>query len=446
MKNRLVKLLRSPTLKVMLLTFVGMLLGLLADILIAAKLGTSISADALIIALSLPRISDIVWREGTRFSLVPLFLQYKDKANEQEYNRFVSGIVNLSLVVGLLIALVLAIFAPLIVIGLAPGFSSEGRSEAAFLLQASAPMALFAPPIAVLSVVLNSQKRFSVVALRNAAAPALVVAAIAFTWNFKNISLWVALAYSVGFAAFFVMVFIDAFKAGHQHQWKAWVSKEDLSSLWEAGFLPTFGFILRQMANLIRSQLLPSLVGVGGVSMLYFAMRVVSAAQTLLGISIATTSLPAMTEDDLAGKKSRLGSALRRNLKSALLITVPATLFIALFNQQIIEGLYGRGSFGEASIQQTSDVFLWFGMGLVFACIIPLLEAGLYAQRKYLLLFYTMVSMSFVGVFMSWLFLQWQGLAGIAMGASLMLVINVGVILYFLEKTGVSLFAKFNEK
>jgi putative peptidoglycan lipid II flippase len=69
------KILRSPTSQVMSLTFVGLAIAWIGDILLAAILGTGQTMDALVVAISLPRLVDTVAREGTRQSLVPLFLE-----------------------------------------------------------------------------------------------------------------------------------------------------------------------------------------------------------------------------------------------------------------------------------------------------------------------------------------------------------------------------------
>jgi peptidoglycan biosynthesis protein MviN/MurJ (putative lipid II flippase) len=379
-----------------------------------------------------------VVREGTKFSLVPLFIDHREALKPESYERFVSSIVNLALGVGIIVMILLETFSPWMVIVLAPGLSPEAKAEATLLLRTCAPMVIFSPGIAVLSVLLNSQKRFTMVALRNAVAPGLVVAAIVLAWNQNQIALWVSVAYALGFAGFFMTVFLDAQSTGYRHQWSAWISKQDSLRLWQAASLPTFGFILEQLSSLARRQVFPSLVAGGGVATFYFASRLVSAGQSLLGVTIATTSLPSMTEDERAGNKSRLSNALRKNLKRVLFVTSPAVILIMGFHKQIVHGLYGRGSFGEASIQQTSQVFFWLGLSLIFSCIIPVLNVGLYAQKAYQLAFYRMVFSAFLSIVLVWL-LWSQGLVGIAMGGTLSAALSVLLIIYLLHLTGVSL-------
>ncbi|MGF1486522.1 MAG: murein biosynthesis integral membrane protein MurJ [Prochloraceae cyanobacterium] len=441
MRDRLLKKLRSKALVVMIITFFGMLFGLLVDILTAARFGNSQTADALIIALSFPRLIDTVSREGTKFSLVPLFIERKEALSSKSFNHFASGIFNLSLISGITLTIFCEIFASIILIPLAPGLSPEAFSETVFLFRVCAPLIIFAPGIAVLSVLLNSQKHFYMVAFRNAVAPSFMVAAYGFAWNAENVAFWVVLSFAIGFAVFLITLFFDARRIlGHQHQWLAIASKEDLVRLWGAGFLPTIGFIFRQTGNIISRQSLVTLAAPpGGVAIFYFATRLFAAAQNLIGVSIVTTSLPAMTEHDLAGNRAKLAAAIRKNLADVLIVTLPAVFLIVFFNEYIINLIYQRGNFSAEDVKQTSEIFFWLGWGLIFTSLVPVLNSGLYAQRAYNVVFKVMVSMTFVGVILSWIFLQWKGLAGVAIAISLNGLIAVLTLIYCLSKTGISL-------
>lgn len=437
--NYINKVRNSRSLRVMSLTFIGMLLALVVDVLLAARLGTSQTTDALVIAFSLPKLIDTVSRDGIKFSFIPLFIERRKTLSEKAFNRFVSGIINVALVFGIIVTILFEILAPGIVKALAPGFSSAGTAEATLLFRACVPLVVFAPANAILSVLLNSQKRFYGVALRNAVAPGFMLAGFGLAWGRSNVALWVAIAYAVGFAVFFLTLFTDATRSGYQHSWKSWSSRNDLSRLWEAGFLPTLGFILGQLGRLITRQVLVSFVAVGAIASFYFAVRLVSAAQSIIGVSIATTSLPAMTEHELTGQKSRLASAMRKNMVKVLLVSLPAVIFIVFFNQTAIDLLYGYGSFNEAAIAQTSQVFTWLGLSLIFISIVPVINAGLYALRAYRAIFYIMFGMALVSVFLAWLFLQWLGLIGIAISTPLAALINVIVIICVLQRLGVNL-------
>lgn len=428
----------SSTQRVISLTFIGMLLGLLMDVMLAAKLGTTETTDSLIIALSLPLLIDTVVREGTKSSMIPLFMEKQVNLKQQDFQRFTSGLLNLSLIIGISLTVIVEVIAFWIIFVLGLGLSPVAKTEATFLLRACAPLIVFAPAITVLSAILNSQKRFSIVALRNAIAPGIAILILLLGWQQENISHWLAIAYSIGFAGFFLILLVEGKRAGFQYNWLVFPSKESLSQLWSAASLPTTGFILMQGLRLIE-RFFASLVAVGGVATYYFAFRIFSAIQTLIGVSIATTGLPKMTEHNLAGNKSQLANAIGKSFVRTLLLTLPVLIIVLFGHKLIIASIYGHGVFNSNSIQNTAQVFFWLGLGLVFNCITPVLQSGLYAQKRYDLVFRDMFILAIVNVSLAWILSQFYGLIGIASAVSISVMLSVINLVYLIHKTGVPL-------
>jgi putative peptidoglycan lipid II flippase len=430
---------RSNTQRVMSLTFVGLALGFLVDVLIAAKLGTGQTADALVIALTLPILIDTVFRQGTRHSMVPLFVEARSSLGEEEFQRFVSSLLNLGCVLGVIVVGMIEALAPWIVMGLAPGLTPESRAESTLLLRLCAPLIFFTIGCTVMGVYLNSRRRFNPVALRNVLTPGIILCVILFSWRSDHAAAYVAAAYTLGFASFFFTLFMDLRRTGHRHIWLAWTTKEDLSRLKSASFLVTLGILLRNALRILE-RFLASLVAVGGISSYYFAYRLVSALQTLIGGSIATTALPGMTEHDIRGDKARLVRSLRRNIARTLLLSLPLCLLMVVLHHSIIRFVYGRGNFGEESIHVTSQILFWLGFGLLFWCLGPVFQSGLYAQRAYHLIFRNTISVILVNVGLAVVLSQVWGLMGIAIATTLSAGFSIVNMISLLKTSGVHLF------
>lgn len=419
------------------LTFIGMLLSLALDILIATKLGTGPATDALIVALSLPLSVEMVLRAGTNFSLVPVLLERQASLGSKEFKLFVSGLLNFVLVIGMGLAVVIELSAPVIATLMAPGLTPEGRTNCILLLRICAPMIIFALGITVLAVVLNAWRKFSLTALRNAVAPAVVLTALAVLWNRKDITVWLAMAHVAGFAIFFYILLHGARRMGHRQHWSAWISKEELRCLGETISLPTLGFFVRQSTHFV-DRFLASLMGAGGVSSYYFAFRIFSAMTTLIGYSIATTSLPAMSEHVLAGNMNKMAAVIRRNMLHAFFLTLPVIVFILIFKHEIIRVLYGRGAFSEESIRQTSQVLFWLAAGMLYACLIPVLSSGLFAQRALGKMFRIQAVAAGVNIVLAMVFSRIWGLNGIAAATSAASFFAMGNLLLVLHLSGVA--------
>jgi putative peptidoglycan lipid II flippase len=436
LKYSLNKVWRSDTQRVMSLTVIGMMLAFIMDIMIAAKLGTSQTGDSLILALSLPLMLDTVTREGTKSSLVPLFMERKINLNREQFQYFVSGLFNLGFLIGIVITVIIEVFAPIVVPILAPKLPPAGQLQTILLLQICAPLIIFVPNITMLSVLLNSQKKFSAAALRNAIAPGIVVLSLILFWQLQDVSYLIAGTHVLGFGIFLVILLVQSYRHGFKYNWFALPSKKDLQQLGSFSSLPTLGFTLTQGLRL-GERLLASLVAVGGVSAYYFALRIFSAIQTIIGVSIATTSLPAMTEQNLAGNQDLFSKIVRKNLLSTLGLTIPIMLVIVFFHQPIIAILYGRGAFDTASVNLTSKILFWLGLGLVFNCIIPPLQSVLYAQQRYISVFGNMVLILIVNISLAWILSQILGLIGISIALSISVAVAALNLIYMLHRLGI---------
>jgi murein biosynthesis integral membrane protein MurJ len=431
----------------MSLTFAGKLAGLLADVLLAARLGTGKTADALFVALGFPLFVDTVTRESAKFSLVPIFVQYRTE-HPGRYHRFVSGLLNASLSGGVVLVFIAGIGAPWIVQGLGPGMSAEGIAQATHLLWMCAPLLLFAPAITIQGVLLNSEKRFSRVALRSAVTPGIVALTLLATWNQPGAATWAAGGYSAGFSVYFTVLAAGIRRnAELQYKWNAWPTSKDIGEIRAALSWPSMGFVVRQVARLLE-RAIASLVMVGGVSSYYFASRIYSGIQSVIGTSIATTGLPDLSLQSTKGGRKEARRQVRKQTFQVILLAVPATMVLLLFSETIIGLVYGRGEFGAEAVRRTTSLLSWFGPGILFSCLIPTLSTVLYSLRKYRYVFWNMVAMAGLNLALAWGLARTVGfgLQGIAASVSLTALCGAVGLAFLIRKAGFPLSAPLSKE
>jgi len=421
----------------MSLKAIGMGLNVLVDILIAARLGTTGVTDALVIALSVPFFVDTVTRESSNFSLVPVFVRRRARGERADYEGFFSGLLNLALATGLVLAVAVELLAPFVVGVLGPGLSAGARSHGAAMLRIAAPMLLFAPGITLQGVVLDSARRFNFSALRNAVAPGTVAVVLGLTWTLKDPTVWIVGAYSLGFLLYFVIMHLAVRSSGHRHVWRAWPSAEDLRDVRGAVGWPTLGFVVRQGSHFVE-RMLASLVAPGGVSAYYFAFRLYSACQTLIGSSVATTGLPALSSLNADGKTGRMLARLRSRVKVTLALVVPAAAVILLFHDPIVTLLYRRGAFDASAVERTGSLLFWLGWGVIFGSLVSVLQSALYALEDYLGVFRNMATMAVLDVLLAVGLSHLLGLRGIALAVSITAAASVSNVLYLLGRRGIT--------
>ena len=434
------KLLQHKTFWVMVITCAGMGLSLLVRaILIPRRFGFTVTADELTAALTIVLVVDTIVREGAKFSLVPLFVTREKEMARTEYRRFTNSLLCFLIGVGFGIFVLIELLAPWIAGGLLRK-STIDVQKGTTLLRLCAPLIIFGCGSTVLGAFLNSQQRFKTVALRNALPAGVAAVVFLCLWNAQDLENWIAIAYTGGFMAYFGWLCFGAYRTGHRYE-IAGISLDTLRSLKSTVTLPTLGFAIRQVTNRLLVEIyLVSQLGEGVVTLYKSAFQIFSALQTLIGISIATTGLPDMAADDAVNDKRKLAQTLKLNARTAIIIGFPVALLLLIFHGKISWLLYGRGDFDNASIELIGQLLFWLSTGMLFSCLIPVLNAGLYAQKAYRLVFANMVTMAVLNFLIAYSLIETWWILGVALSISITALLAVANLTYLLRRTRVSWF------
>ena len=147
-----------------------------------------------------------------------------------------------------------------------------------------------------------------------------------------------------------------------------------------------------------------------------------------------------MATDDAANDKKKLGRTLNRNVRIAIIIGLPVMLILLIFHGHISWILYGRGATDQTAIELIGQLLFWLSVGLIFSCLIPVLNAGLYAQKAYKAIFSNMVTMALLNFVAAVGLIEMRGLTGVALAVSITALLAVGNLTRLLRKTQVSWF------
>ena len=438
----LAKLRPTPSHWVMFITAIGMGLSLIFHVLIPRYLGINETADALIASLKVVLIVDTIIREGAKFSLVPLFISEGNLKNNTDFRDFTNGILNFSLCVSIVLMLLIEVFASQITRFTLSSSSDDAHALMTTLLRICAPIVIFGTGSTILGALLNSQNRFKTVAIRNALPPAIATACLIFLSNDKNLIQYIAIAYTCGFVVYYGWLYTRIYQLGYGYRF-SWITYDEIRSLKDTISYPTLGFAIRQITSRILVEvILVGKIANGAITLYNSAFKIFSAIQTLIGISIATTGLPEMATNSIEENREKLKLTLLRNIRSVVFIALPATFLLILSSPFITQVLFSGGKFDQNSLETIVRILIWLGIGTVFSCLIPVMNAGLYAQKAYKLIFRNMLTMAIINFVLAYFLVTVWELNGIAITVSITAVLAVGNLVFLLRKTGVSLYTK----
>ena len=362
-------------------TLISRVLGYIRDILIAIFLGASIYADAFFVAFRLPNTFRRLFAEGTfNAAFIPSYAGEKI-VGKKNGKKFADDIFILLTITLFFIVLIIEIFTPYFVYLISPGFFSnpEKFNLAVEFTRITFPFLLFVSLSSFFSGILNSNNKFAAAA----AAPIILNIVLIFSLlisyklelNFaKNLSYSVTLS---GIIQLFFLIFFTRKYYRPSIQLKIKINKKVKFFLKKLG-PSVFSSGVTQI-NILIGTIIASFQA-GAVSYLYYADRIYQINLAIAGIAVGTVSLPILSSAIKKRNNIKIKKIQNKSLELCLLLSIPASVGLILGSEQIVNGLFGYGSFTLKDIQMTSLALKYFGYGIPAFALVKIL-ANLYFAR-----------------------------------------------------------------
>jgi putative peptidoglycan lipid II flippase len=376
---------------VSLLTLVSRITGLGRELLVATSFGASAYTDAFNVAFRIPNLLRRLFAEGA-FSqaFVPILAASRTSAGDDVTKQLIDAVATV-LFWALVVTCVIGCFAaPLLVWAMASGL--EKFDNAVVMTRVMFPYIGFMSLVALASGVLQTWKRFAVPAV----TPVLLnIAVMLAAWQ---LSPWFA---QRGIEPIYALA-VGVMVGGVLQLAVQWPALRSIGVLPHIGgpwrmlraslAHPGVGRILRQMApallgvsvaqlSLLINTQIASHVGVGAVSWLTYADRLMEFPTALLGVALGVVLLPqlsaALASDDAAAYSNHLDWGLRL----VLLLALPCAVALLVFPKALVSVLYHYGRFSDNDVQQTVRALMGYGVGLMGLIGVKVLAPGFYARQ-----------------------------------------------------------------
>lgn len=434
---------------VSLLTLASRVTGLVREQLVAATFGASAMTDAFNVAFRIPNLLRRLFAEGA-FSqaFVPLLAQSRTRDGDEATRALVDAVATVLLWALLATCVLGVVGAPLLVFLMAQGLQKSGGFDIAVTMTR-----LMFPYIACMSLValaagvLNTWKRFAV----PAATPVLlnlafIVAAWQLAPRFADWGIEPIYALAVGVMVGGLLqlaIQIPALRAigmlprlglGLSRLRAAWAHpgvRRVLKQMAPA----ILGVSVAQISLLINTQIATQ-IGVGAVSWLTYADRLMEFPTALLGVALGVVLLPQLSASQADGQHERYAGLLDWGLRLVLLLALPCAIALLVFPKALVAVLYHRGAFGAHDVEQTVVALMGYGAGLMGLVALKVLAPGFYAKQD----IRTPVKIALVVLvltqLMNLVFVPWLGHAGLALSIGCAALVNALWLLIMLYRRG----------
>lgn len=427
------------------MTVLSRVLGFVRDMLIAALLGASATADAFFVAFRIPNLFRRLFAEGAFDSaFVPLFTKRYHGRGDEDGEAAARGFAEQAQAGLALILIVFTVLGeiamPWLMLALAPGFSADPDkfALAVTLARIALPYLLCMSLVALYGGMLNALGRFAMAAFAPTLLNVLLILALlgsmAFGISANQPLVGRVLAWAIlisGLAQVGVMVFAAA-KAGLVLPFRRPVWNEEMRRLLQ---LAAPGLLAGGIAqiSIMLGTIIASLEE-RAVSWLYYADRIFQLPLGVIGVAIGVVLLPELSHRLRQGDPAAVLDAENRSMEFALFLTVPAAVALVLTAEPIVRVLFERGAFSGTDTRATADMLTALALGLPAYVLVKVFNPLFFARED------TKTPMICAGhalaanaVFSVVLFFI-LGAVGIAIATALAGWLNAGLLAYQLKR------------
>ena len=432
---------------VSLLTLLSRVTGLVREQLVAASFGASGVTDAFNVAFRIPNLFRRLFAEGA-FSqaFVPLLAATREKEGDETTRRLIDAVA--TVLVWVLLATCIAGVAAAPALVWVMGSGLERFDTAVVMTRWMFPYIGFMSLVALAAGVLNTWKRFAVPAV----TPVLLnLSVIGMAWwgapHFPALGLEpiYALAGGVVIGGLLqALVQLPALAAIGCAP-RIGLSPRAIAAAWHH---PGVRRVMQQMApallgvsvaqiSLLINTQIASHVGVGAVSWLTYADRLMEFPTALLGVALGVVLLPQLSAAKARADDTAYSAMLDWGLRLVLLLALPCALALLIFPVGLVTVLFHIGKFSAHDVAMTVLALRGYGVGLLGLVAIKVLAPAFFARQDIKTPVKIAIGILVATQAMNLLLVPWLGHAGLALSIGLGALVNAGLLLAGLLKRGV---------
>ena len=196
------------------------------------------------------------------------------------------------------------------------------------------------------------------------------------------------------------------------------------------------GVSVAQVSLFINTQI-ASHQGVGAMSWLSYADRLMEFPTALLGVALGVVLIPQLSAAQARDDTAAYSALLDWGLRLVLLMTLPCAAALLVFPNALIATLFQRGAFSANDVAQTVTALMGYGAGLMGIVGVKILAPGFYARQDMRTPVKISVAVLLITQAMNLIFVPLLGHAGLALSIGMGAMLNAAWLFTGLRRAGI---------
>lgn len=362
---------------IMLGTLLSKVLGLIREILLAQKYGTSYISDSFILSLNIPVVIISAIAGAILTNYIPLYSKI-EKESQEKAAKFNGNLLVIFFIISTLLIILFMIFTKPIVRIFATGFDDTGLTYLINISRITIFCMYFIIMAHIFKGYLEYKGKFIGTALYGVCMNIGMILGIVFssTERYQILGLGVLLGYILGFIVLFILSRKNKFTVKLNLNLKDDYLKELV--------VLTIPILLNDVVwqiNGIVDKSISSTIGAGYISAINYSHYIVNIVISVFATSVVTVFFPNVIKTFSQKGISAVKEKTNIILKLIIFVSIPCTLLISVYAEPIIRLLFFRGAFDQESLTITSTAVSIYAFAIVFESIKTILFKVFYALQ-----------------------------------------------------------------
>lgn len=370
----------SAALVIMATVAASRILGLIRDRMLAARF----TADELGIYFAAFRLPNLLFEllvmGALSTAFIPVISGLLAKKEDKEAFHVASSVINIGLIIFAVIALLLYVFSKQVAELIAPGFNQDQIAQLVIftrimILGQVAPLLIGN----FLTGILQSYRLFLIPALAPVVYNVGIIGAILFLTPTLGLyaPVWGVV---IGAVLFLVIQIPLVYSLGYRYQIAADYKNRDVRIVGKLMLPRTFGLAVSQIDTTV-DLILSTLLGARNVTIFNFAQHLQLVPIGLIGVPIATASLPSLSTSSAKGNKEDFMKLLVSAFHQILFLVAPASVLLIVLRIPIVRLVFGAERFDWPATVLTGKTLAAFSLSLFAQSLIHLLTRAFFAMH-----------------------------------------------------------------
>lgn len=402
-------------------------LAIVKELVVAYKFGTANELDAFLIAVLIPSVVLSVIAGSFNSALIPTYIKVREQEGIKAAQKLFSGATIWSIGLLVITTCVMLVTAPIYLPMITKGFSPDKLALTYRLLWTISPMLLLTGIGTIWGAVLNAGEQFGLVALAPMMTPAMT---IVFLFGFQSWGVFSLVAGLVG-GQLLEMVAIGIVL---RRQGVSLIPKwygfnphlSEVANQYVPAIVGTFLMCSTSLVDQSMAAMLPS----GSVAALNYGNRIITLPIIIASTALSTAVMPYFSKMVASEDWQSIRNSLKHYLVLIFAASIPLAGLIILFSEPIVYTLLQRGSFKASDTPIVAQIQSCFAVQIPFYIGCMLVVRMISAMRNNQILIWGSACNLIINIGLNYLFMQWLGVAGIALSTSFVYLFSFLFLLF----------------